>query len=85
MFWYVLGIAAAVITWFGFVPQIVKGYKTKKLDDLAYGMMILLSVGMSLWLIYGVHLHDPIIIGANVLGVASSILLLVMKWKYSKK
>jgi len=85
MFWYFIGIAAALIILSGLASQIWKGFKTKKMEDLSYGMLFLMWIGMFLWLLYGVHISDVIVIGANVAGVCFNALLIGMKWSYSKK
>ena len=79
-----LGLAAGAITSIGFLPQIVKGYATKRLDDVSFWMPLVLAAGMSLWLIYGVLRNDIAIIVANTFGVGCNILILVMKKFYSK-
>ena len=77
-----LGILAGVITSFGFIPQLVKGYRTKKLEDVSYYMPLVLAIGMTLWLIYGIYRFDLAIIGANVFGVSCNITLIIMKRYY---
>lgn len=84
MNWELFGLAAGAITVFGFVPQIVKGYRTKHLKDLSYLMNGLLGVGMGMWLIYGINKKDIAIIAANIVGVAFNITLILMKYYYSK-
>jgi MtN3 and saliva related transmembrane protein len=79
----VLGFAAGAITSFGFIPQIIRGYKTKRLDDISYWMPLVLACGMSLWLTYGILREDLAIIIANTFGVASNFLLIGMKKWYS--
>jgi MtN3 and saliva related transmembrane protein len=77
-------MASALVS-VSFVPQIIKGYKTKRLDDVSYLLMILISVGMSLWVVYGIEKQDSVIIGANIVTIALNMLLLGLKIKYSKK
>ena len=84
MEWTVIGIIAGAITTSAFFPQIYRGYKTKSLGDLSYFMMISLVVGMSLWLLYGMHLGDMVIILANSVGIILNITLIVMKYHFSK-
>ena len=48
------GLFAGSITSMGFIPQLLKSYRTKKLDDISYFMPVVLAIGMALWLIYGV-------------------------------
>ena len=78
-----LGVLAGAITSFGFIPQLVKGYRTKKLDDVSYYMPLVLCFGMLLWLIYGVFRFDLAIIGANVFGMGCNVALILMKKYYS--
>ncbi|HET8720021.1 MAG TPA: SemiSWEET family transporter [Candidatus Nitrosotenuis sp.] len=80
-----LGSMASALVAVSFVPQIIKGYKTKRLDDVSYWLMILISIGMGLWIVYGIEKKDPVIIGANVATVCLNTTLLCLKAKYSKK
>ena len=84
MNWELFGLAAGAITVFGFVPQIIQGYRTKHLKDLSYLMNGLLGVGMGMWLIYGINKKDIAIIAANVVGVAFNVTLILMKYYYSR-
>jgi MtN3 and saliva related transmembrane protein len=78
-----LGFTAGAVTSVGFIPQLIRGYRTKKLHDISYGMPMVLISGMSLWLFYGVLRNDIAIIVANSFGVLCNILLLLMKKRYS--
>ena len=78
-----IGLIAALITSIGFLPQIIKGFKTKKLDDISYFMPIVLAIGMTLWLIYGILINSIAIISANIFSISCSISLIIMKKKYS--
>ena len=82
MDWTVLGLLAGGITSSGFIPQLVRGYRTKKLNDVSYYMPSVLIVGMSLWLLYGLIRKDLSIIVANFVGVSCNMLLLTMKRIY---
>jgi MtN3 and saliva related transmembrane protein len=79
-----LGFTAGAITSVGFTPQLVKGYRTKKLDDVSYWMPIVLAIGMTLWLLYGVFRQDLAVIVANAFGITCSITLIVLKKRYAK-
>ena len=54
----VIGIMAGILILSGWVPQIAKGYRSKKLDDVSAYIMILIFSGAVLWLIYGIALDD---------------------------
>jgi len=79
----IIGLIAGAITSMGYLPQIYRGYKIKKLNDVSYYMPGILALGMSLWLIYGIFLEAIAVIVANFFGIACSILLIIMKKRYS--
>ena len=80
----VLAIIAGIMILSGWVPQIIKGHRTKKLDDISKYLMILVAAGAFLWILYGVEKDDPYIIGVNVAAIALTMIVLCMKLKYSK-
>ena len=82
MNWTILGLLAGGITSTGFIPQLVRGFRTKKLDDISYYMPLVLVIGMSLWLLYGVIRKDFSIIIANFVGVSCNIVLITLKKIY---
>jgi MtN3 and saliva related transmembrane protein len=81
----VLGFAAGTVTSIGFIPQLIRGYRTKTLHDVSYWMPLVLASGMLLWLLYGFFRNDIAIIVANSFGVSCNILLITMKKWYSPK
>ena len=58
----IIGILAGILILSGWIPQIIKGHKTKKLDDVSSYLMILIFAGAALWLVYGLALDDVYII-----------------------
>jgi len=80
----VIGTIAGILILSGWVPQIVKGYKTKKLNDVSAYLMILIFAGAVLWLIYGIALDDIYIMGVNLAAMVLTMIVLSMKLKYEK-
>ena len=80
----IIGILAGILILSGWVPQIAKGYRTKKLTDVSSYLMILIFVGATLWLIYGMALDDVYIMGVNLAAMFLTMVLLAMKLKYEK-
>ena len=78
-----LGLLAGGITSIGFLPQLVRGYRTKKLDDVSMFMPVVLAIGMMLWFIYGYFLWAFAIMIANAFGLSCCIILIFMKKSYS--
>lgn len=85
MFWHILGSAAAILTMFAFVPQIIKTFEKKSARDLSLIMLVQLSLGVSLWVIYGVYLGNFIIIAANGVTLACLVILAFLYWKYRNR
>ncbi len=85
MEWKIVGIIAAVCTTSGFIPQIIRGMRTKRLDDISPVMYMLLIFGLSLWLSYGIHIEDMIIIVANAVGLVLSLFIVFLRFKYIRQ
>jgi MtN3 and saliva related transmembrane protein len=74
---------AAVLTMSSFIPQINKALRTRRMNDVSTYLKILFIGGFSLWVVYGILRSDLIIIGANVMGVAFNVFLLILKSKFT--
>jgi MtN3 and saliva related transmembrane protein len=83
--WMALGLVAGSLTTAGFVPQLVKGFRTKSMGDVSLVMPILLATGMALWLGYGVLIESWPIIFWNAVALILNIGLIVMKTSYAKE
>ena len=80
----IIGILAGILILSGWVPQIVKGYRTKKLSDVSSYLMILIFAGAVLWLVYGLALDDVYIMGVNIAAMFLTMIVLSMKLKYER-
>jgi len=83
MVWTIVGIAAASLTMFGFVPQIIKMWKTHSVKDVSGLTLVQFIVGSTLWMLYGIHRHDFIIIGANAIALAILLIALGLYLKFN--
>jgi MtN3 and saliva related transmembrane protein len=79
-----IGIAAGVCTSISMLPQLVKIIKTKKADDISYGMVVVLLVGVAAWIWYGVLRSDYPIIVTNSFSLLVNMLVLVFSLRYKK-
>ncbi|MCE9653505.1 MAG: hypothetical protein K8Q89_10725 [Nitrosarchaeum sp.] len=80
----ILGISAGVLILSGWVDQIIKGYKTKSLKDVSKYLMLFISGGSILWLIYGIVVSDIFIIGTNTAAIVLMMIVLFMKRRYER-
>jgi MtN3 and saliva related transmembrane protein len=65
-----VGGMAAFCTTFSYFPQLKKCWQTGHSGDLSLRMCLVLSLGVTLWVIYGVLKADWIIIAANSISLA---------------
>ena len=83
--WTYFAFVAGALTSIGYLPQIVKGFRTKKMEDVSLLMPAVLGFGMFLWLMYGLVREDPAIIVANIVGSSLTALLVTMKIIYDRR
>lgn len=74
-----LGYAAAVLTTLSFVPQAWHTFQTRDVRGISLGMYSAFTLGVLLWLVYGVMLGAWPIIVANFITLALASCILVMK------
>jgi len=82
--WLMLGVLAGFLTTIGFVPQIIKGYRTRRMEDVSLLMPMVLGSGMLLWLLYGLSLENLPIIIWNAIAFALNMGVVGLKLKYSR-
>ena len=66
------------------IPQISKALRTKKSDDISLRFIVVLIIGLSFWVIYGIGKRDVVLIIGNSIAVILNIFLLILKLKYSR-
>lgn len=78
----ILGFSAAFLTTLAFVPQAVKTLRSRHTKDISFGMYTLFTLGITLWLLYGLVIQDWPIILANVVTLCLATTILVLKIKH---
>ncbi|MFA5097712.1 MAG: SemiSWEET family transporter [Candidatus Margulisiibacteriota bacterium] len=78
----IIALLAALLTSTGFVPQIIKGFKTGHVKDVSLMTLIFTAAGTFCWAIYGFSLGDTIIVLANIFTCSTVIILMIMKVVY---
>ncbi len=77
-----IGLFAGALTSAAVIPQVVKSYRSRQMRDISIWQPVLLNVGMALWLVYGVIIHDLPLGAANSFSLVCYTLLIVMKIVY---
>lgn len=79
-----VGMAAAVLTTLAYVPQVVRIVRTRSAHDISWWMFGIMTVGATLWLVYGLSLPSRPVVAANVVTLALLALILVLKWRFGR-
>jgi MtN3 and saliva related transmembrane protein len=74
-----LGLLAGAVTSVAVIPQIIKAYRSRHVRDISIWQPVLLNMGMSLWLTYGIIIGDIPLIVANTFSILCNSILIVMK------
>lgn len=77
-----IGFAAAFCTTWAFLPQVVKTIRTRDTSAISLGMYIVFTLGLILWLIYGILKADIPIITANVITLILCSMVLILKMRH---
>lgn len=78
----IAGFAAATLTTASFVPQAWLTFKTKDVSGISLGMYSVFTVGVALWLLYGLMLGAWPVVAANAITLALASCILGMKLRY---
>ena len=78
-----IGLLAGLLTTIAFVPQVLKIYRTKSGRDISARMFTMFSIGIGLWLYYGILLQSIPIILANAVTLVLTLAILALKVRYS--
>jgi MtN3 and saliva related transmembrane protein len=74
-----LGYAAASLTTASFVPQVWLTFRTRDVSGISLGMYLLFTLGVALWLAYGVALRAWPLMLANGLTLMLALAIVAMK------
>ena len=74
-----IGLVAAFCTTVSYIPQIKKIWTTGDTEDISLKMFLILSLGIALWVVYGVLQGDAVIILANSVSLAFLCAILFFK------
>ena len=74
-----IGLAAAACTTVAYLPQVIRVCRTKSTADISLGMFSIMTLGVVLWLAYGIAIGDLPIIAANTVTLALVSTILITK------
>lgn len=77
-----IGSLAATLTTVSFIPQVWQIWRTRHTKDISLAMYTAFTLGVGLWLCYGILLDAWPIIIANSITLLLSGAVLIMKLKF---
>ena len=80
----VVGFLAGALTTAANLPQVWKTYRDKSAKGLSFRMLLILSLGLLLWMVYGFLTNSLPLILTNGIGTVLIVSLIVMKWKFDR-
>lgn len=80
-----VGFLAACLTTLSFVPQAWLTFKTRDVSGISLGMYSAFTLGVALWLVYGLMLGARPVIVANAVTLSLALAILWMRLRFGAK
>jgi MtN3 and saliva related transmembrane protein len=80
-----LGYVAATLTTASFVPQAWLTFRTRDVSGISLAMYSAFTLGIALWLVYGIFIEAWPVVIANVVTFALAATILAMKLSMGRK
>jgi len=74
-----IGLVAATCTTISFVPQLIRVWQLRSAREISLTMFLVFSLGVFLWLVYGICIHSVPVMVANAATLALSLAILGLK------
>lgn len=79
-----IGLLAGALTTFAFIPQVIKIWRSKKADDISISTFLLFTVGVALWVVFGIQTASLPVTLANAVTMVLALVILILKYRYRK-
>jgi MtN3 and saliva related transmembrane protein len=80
----ILGYTAAALTTVSFVPQVWRTLRTRDVSGISLKMYSLFTLGIAVWLAYGIALKQTPMLVANSISLVLACAVLVMRVRFAK-
>ncbi len=80
-----IGYGAACLTTLSFLPQALHTFRTRDVSGISLGMYATFTLGVALWLVYGLRVAAWPVVVANAITLLLALAILVMKLRYGRK
>jgi MtN3 and saliva related transmembrane protein len=80
-----VGLIASIFTTMAALPQLIKIFKAKRAENISLLWIVILILGLSGWVYYGLLKKDTIILISNSIGVLLNLIIAVCAIRYKTK
>jgi len=80
-----IGLAAGTLTTAAYLPQVWRTWRSKAVDDISLAMYWAMTIGVALWLIYGITIRAAAVVIANSASLLLVGGMLRMRIKYGRQ
>ena len=80
-----IGYCAAALTTLSFLPQAWHTWRTRDVRGISLGMYSAFTLGVGLWLLYGILLSAWPIVAANAVTLSLACAILAMRLRFGGK
>jgi MtN3 and saliva related transmembrane protein len=80
-----IGAVAAMLTTGSFIPQVWLTFRTRDVSGISLGMYSCFTLGVALWLLYGLSIGSLPVTVANVVTLSLASAILGMKLYHGRK
>ena len=80
-----IGYLAACLTTVSFLPQAWLTFRTRDVSGISLGMYSAFTLGVALWLVYGLSVRAWPVVAANAVTLMLALAILVMKLRFGSK
>lgn len=78
----IIGIIAGALCTISFLPQVARILRTRNTKDLSLSTFLIFSLGICLWLIYGLLIKDIPVIAANAFTLILVLIIVALKIRH---
>lgn len=79
-----VGILAGLGTTISFVPQLIRVWRLRSARDISLTMFLIYSLGVFLWMLYGIFLRAAPMILFNGITLALALAILCLKVRFDR-
>lgn len=79
------GCIAFITSFIGLLPQMLKAWQTRSTQDISMLMLVNYAVCSLAWIIYGQYTSSLAVTASNVIGLLTSLALIIQKKYYDAR